>query len=440
MSMEATKPETDERTVLKKARVASWGAFSGQAIEYYDFALYATSAAIVFNVVFFPSEDPVVASMLAFATFAVGFIVRPLGGIVFGHLGDKYGRKGSLIATLVIMGISTTLIGLLPTYGQVGMVAPILLVLLRVIQGIALGGEWGGASLVAVEHAPEKKRALYGAIPQLGSPAGTLLSTAMMLLFGLLPDEQFLTWGWRVPFLFSAVLLVIALLIRSKVDETPDFVKNAEKPKAKFPVIEVIRTSPMIVLFGILAVLLSTGGYYLINTFTVSYVVDNLGLDRSVALTTQIVNATVQALVLLLIGLLGTRRSPRIIVTVSALMMAAWAFPLYGLMQTGAPLALYAGLAIATVIGSGIWALLPTLLASQFPAHIRYSGISLVYQGGSSIGGMLPLLATIVLNASGGSPWSLALMLVAVSLLTAIGAFGLKRTWKQSGAAVADAE
>lgn len=430
MTTTDTSPPSSETSSSQKAKIASWAAFSGQAIEYYDFALYATSAAIVFNVVFFPSSDPVVSSMLAFATFAIGFVVRPLGGIIFGHLGDKYGRKGSLIWTLVIMGIATTLIGVLPTFDQVGMLAPALLITLRVIQGIALGGEWGGASLVAVEHAPVKKRAFYGAIPQLGSPAGTLLSTATMLLFSTLPDEQFMTWGWRIPFLLSAVLLIIALLIRRKVEETPDF-ENATGEKApKFPILTVLRTAPKTVIFGMLAVLLSTGGYYLINTFTVSYVTDTLGLDRSIALTTQVVNATVQAVVLLFVGFLGTKRSPRKIVAFSAVLMAAWAFPLYAIMQLGAPLYLFAALAIATIIGSGIWALLPTLLASQFPANIRYSGISLVYQGGSSIGGMLPLLATIVLAASGGSPWSLAALLATVSILTAIGALGLKKTWK----------
>ena len=412
------------------ARRAALAAFSGQAIEYYDFALYGTAAALIFGKLFFPGDDPAISTMMAFATFAVGFLCRPLGGIIFGHIGDKFGRKGALVVTLLLMGGATTLIGVLPTFESVGMLAPAMLIALRVIQGLALGGEWGGATLVAIEHAPKHKRAFYGAIPQLGSPAGLLLSTVALLIVGLLPNEQFESWGWRIPFLLSAVLLGIGMFIRLKVAETPDFQEKKSSPvKSQIPLVEVIRTAPKAIIFGMMAVLLSTGGYYLINTFTTSYVITELGMDKSIGLTAQVINAIVQASLLLFVGVLGVRRSPRILVVIAATIMAGWAFPLYWLMHLGLPVAIFGGLVVATIFQTVVWAMLPTLLSSQFPAHVRYTGISLVYQGGASIGGFMPLVALLLLSVFDGSPWAVACLLSAVAIITAIGALGLTKTW-----------
>ncbi|WP_037067191.1 MFS transporter [Pseudonocardia acaciae] len=423
----------------RQPRTAALAALSGQTIEYYDFVLYGTAAALVLGDLFFPSGDPVASKVAAFATFAIGFLCRPVGGILFGHFGDRLGRKNTLVVTLLLMGGATTLIGALPTYAAVGVWAPIMLLVLRLLQGIALGGEWGGATLLAVEHAPKSRRALYGSIPQLGSPAGLLLSTVVLLLAGLLPDEAFRTWGWRVPFLFSAVLLVVGLVIRLRVEESPDFTA-ARTPEPgtrgtqgeRIPLVRVLKAAPRAVVFGMMAALLSSGGYYLINTYTVSYVVDQLGLSSSVGLVGQVVNAVVQAALVLFVGQWGTTRSPRILIAVSAVLMAGWAFPLYALMQVGAPMAIWFGLAVATVFQTGVWALLPTLLSSQFPVRVRYTGISLCFQGATAIGGFSPLVATLVSSRTGGNPWAVATLLAAVALIAGIGAFGLRATWSDS--------
>ncbi|MGR0162285.1 MFS transporter [Paenarthrobacter nitroguajacolicus] len=408
-------------------RRAAFAAFSGQAIEYYDFYLYGTAAALVIGPLFFPSDSAVAGTLAAFATFAAGFLLRPIGAIVFGHLGDKLGRKKVLVTTLFLMGGATTLIGALPTYDAIGVWAPILLVFLRCLQGFALGGEWGGASLVAVEHSPKGKEAFFGSMPQLGSPAGLMLSTAMVLLFGLMPSEAFLAWGWRIPFLLSALLLLIGLMIRAKLDETPDFKKvQTENAQVKFPIVELFKTCKGPLLAGLAAAMLTSGGYFLVNTFTVSYATEELGLDKSMGLTGQLVTSAVQAVFIVVIGTWAIRKPPRLIAAGGALLVAAWAFPLYGLMNTSVPAAIWFGQAVATIFQTGLWAVLPALLAAQFPARLRYTGISLCYQGASLLGGFTPFVATYLLDQTGSS-WSIATLLLVLGVISGIGCIACRR-------------
>lgn len=408
-------------------RRAAFAAFSGQAIEYYDFYLYGTAAALVIGPLFFPSDSAVAGTLAAFATFAAGFLLRPIGAIVFGHLGDKLGRKKVLVTTLFLMGGATTLIGALPTYDAIGVWAPILLVFLRCLQGFALGGEWGGASLVAVEHSPKGKEAFFGSMPQLGSPAGLMLSTAMVLLFGLMPSEAFLAWGWRIPFLLSALLLLIGLMIRAKLDETPDFKKvQTEKAQVKFPIVELFKTCKGPLLAGLAAAMLTSGGYFLVNTFTVSYATEELGLDKSIGLTGQLVTSAVQAVFIVVIGTWAIRKPPRLIAAGGALLVAAWAFPLYGLMNTSVPAAIWFGQAMATIFQTGLWAVLPALLAAQFPARLRYTGISLCYQGASLLGGFTPFVATYLLDQTGSS-WSIATLLLVLGVISGVGCIACRR-------------
>jgi MHS family shikimate/dehydroshikimate transporter-like MFS transporter len=410
---------TAERRRLRRVAAA---AVSGQAIEYYDFLLYASAAALVFGPVFFPSSDPSASTALAFATFALGFVMRPVGAIVFGHLGDRIGRRRTLLATLLIMGVATTLIGALPTYEQAGVAAPICLVALRCLQGLSLGGEWGGAALLAVEHAPAGKRALWGSLPQMGSPSGQIASTLALLWASQLPDDDFQSWGWRIPFLLTAVFLVIGIRARLLVTESPEFEAiTGNQRRTKMPVLAVLRSHPVAVLTGLLSATLTTAGFYLVNTFTISYVVGHLHQAREVGLYGQIVTGSVQFVLVPVFGAWALRRTPRRLAAVSAILAAGWAFPLYALMDTGVPAAVWVGQGVAMVFLTGVWAVLPELLAAQFPVEMRYTGISLCVQGASVLGGLAPNVATWLLDADDGRPWLVAAVLCGVGVVSALG-------------------
>src|SRR5687767_4346334 len=266
-------------------RTVALASFIGTTIEWYDFFLYGTAAALVFNRLFFPTIDPLMGTLAAFGTYFVGFFARPVGGIVIGHFGDKVGRKSMLVLTLMIMGIATFLIGLLPTYEQIGPWAAVLLVLLRVAQGFGVGGEWGGAVLMAVEHAPARSRGFYGSWPQIGVPAGLLLSTAVFSIFSSLPEEQFLSWGWRVPFLLSILLVGIGLMIRMRILETPAFEKvKREARRERQPIVEVIRKYPRQVLLAMGARVAENGGFYIFSVFVLTYATQRVKLDPQIVL------------------------------------------------------------------------------------------------------------------------------------------------------------
>lgn len=421
-----------ERRRLRRVAAAT---VSGQAIEYYDFLLYGSAAALVFGPVFFPSGDATASTAAAFATFAVGFVMRPIGAVLFGHLGDRVGRRRTLLVTLLMMGTATTLIGALPTHEQVGVLAPISLVILRCLQGLSLGGEWGGAALLAVEHAPPGRRALWGSLPQMGSPLGLLLSTLILLGVSQLPDAQFQSWGWRLPFLLTAALLVIGVRARLIVSESPEFQAAEPKSARPAPLLELVRHAPVPLIAGLFAASITSAGYYLVNTFTIAYVVGELELSRDVGLVGQIITACIQLTLVPVAGMWALRRAPRQLGAAGAGLMALWAFPLFALMRTGTPASVWFAQAVATVFLTAVWALLPEILGAQFPVHTRYTGISLCVQGASILGALAPLVATGLLNQSNGEPWMVAALLCGVSSASMIGLLACVRRREPSARA-----
>jgi MFS family permease len=405
------------------------GAFVGTAIEWYDFYIFGTAAALVFGRVFYPDVAPGAALLASFATFWVGFLMRPVGGLVFGHFGDKLGRKNVLVITLMMMGIATTLIGLLPTYAQIGILAPVLLVVLRGLQGFAVGGEWGGAVLLSTENATEKKKGLAGAWVQQGSPAGSILATLMFLLVGLLPDEQFITWGWRIPFLMSAVLVIIGLVIRVKVEESPDFVAaKASKDVVSAPVLVALRTAPVLIGLGVLASVMGISNAYFSNTFLLAWTTGPLGIDRQLMLNILLGMAVLQFIWQPIAAKIAERQGIARVMLAGLLLSVILIVPYFLAIQAADPFWITVTL-YATIIGStAYYALLATLLASAFPARIRYSGVSLAYQLCATVfGGSTPLVAQWILNSTGGSVWGVAAFYAAMVLLTIAGVWGLQR-------------
>ena len=293
-------------------RTVAFASLIGTTIEWYDFFLYGTATALVFNKLFFPTFDPLMGTLLSLGTYSVAFVARPIGGIVIGHYGDKIGRKSMLVLTLMIMGVATFLIGLLPTYSTLGPMAPVLLVLLRIAQGFGVGGEWGGAVLMAVEHAPPGKRGFYGSWPQIGVPAGLLLSTIVYFPFSRMPEAAFLSWGWRVPFLLSILLVAVGLIIRVRILETPAFERLKEtRQAARMPIVEVLRRYPKEVLLAMGARLAENGAFYLYTTFILVYAVQHVHMDRNIVLWALIVVATIELPAIPLYGaLVGSHRPP----------------------------------------------------------------------------------------------------------------------------------
>ncbi|MET7521965.1 MFS transporter [Streptomyces sp. NPDC005248] len=400
--MSASTATPRERT--RAANRAGFGAFIGSTIEWFDFYIYGTAAALVFDKVFFPELDGAIGTLVAFATFWVGFLARPIGGVIFGHYGDRLGRKKTLVITLLMMGISTTAIGLLPGYASIGIAAPILLVAIRMVQGIGLGGEWGGSVLIASEHAPKGKSLLYGAFAQQGSPVGNTLSTLSFLAISQLPDEAFVSWGWRLPFLFSAALVIVGLFVRLKVAESPAMANLIQKKEVvKVPLTEVLRTQPMLIVLGIGACTIGLSATYFKSTFALSWATSSLDFDRSSFLTIILVANITQILVQPFGALIATRmKSWSRAVTVMLLpelVLMPLMFVLIGTENYGLAMV---GVAVATIPHCLYYAALAGMLASRFPAHLRYTGISLCYQlCGTLLGGTTPIIGQFLLNRTG---------------------------------------
>ncbi|WP_343673985.1 MFS transporter [Paraburkholderia heleia] len=401
---------------------AAAAAFIGTMIEWYDFYIYATAAALVFGELYFPSEDRFVSTMASFATFAVGFFARPLGGLIFGHLGDRIGRKKALMTTLMMMGVATVCVGLLPSYASVGMLAPVLLVLLRVAQGIAVGGEWGGAVLMAGEHAPEGRRTFFASFAQLGSPAGLILSLLAFRSVTSLDKADFLSWGWRLPFLVSAVLLVVGIMIRLGVNESPEFEKLKDQRRTlKLPVAEVFRSAWGLVLLCIGANTIGIAGVYFTNTFMIAYTTQYVGITRSLILDCLFAVAIIQFLVQPLAAWLAERTGGARFLKCAAAAAMLSPYPMFVLVQSGKVVPMVIGIAIAVVCMASFYSVIAGFVSGVFPTRVRYSAISLSYQVcGAIAGGLTPLVGTWLAHRHVGQWWPLAVFytcLAGVSLL-----------------------
>ncbi|WP_055551923.1 MFS transporter [Streptomyces sp. NBRC 110028] len=427
-------PPPDDRQLR---RVALSGLL-GTAVEFYDFLVYGTVAALVFGELFFPRADPAVGTIAAFGTFAAGYLARPLGGIVFGHFGDRLGRKSMLLLTMVLMGTCSFLIGLLPTYDAIGVWAPVLLVALRVAQGLAIGGEWGGAMLMVVEHAERtggarRRRGLWSSFTQLGAPLGSMLSAGVVTIVSTLPDDEFRSWGWRVPFLLSVVLLAVGLFVRLRVAESPLFTETrthgpGEPARDKPPLAEVLRRPGPLLLAGCVGIGAFTA-QALLTSFMISYAVDH-GYTRPQVLTAVTVASCVALAALPAASALSDRVGRRPVVLAGAVASAALAFPVLALVDSGSPgllilaLALGHGLAQSTMYGP-----LGALLSEMFGTRVRYTGASLGYQLATLVGaGFSPMIASSLLAAHGGGSTPLSLLLCGGAAITALTVWRLRET------------
>jgi len=405
-------------SVHTRARRAGIAAFVGTTIEWYDFYVYATAAALVLGPLFFPSSDPVAETASAFATFAVAFIVRPFGGILFGHIGDKLGRRLSLVMTLLAMGTATVLVGVLPTYGAIGIWAPILLITLRAVQGLAVGGEWGGAALMSVESAPEKHKTFYGGFTQLGNPAGALLASGIFAIMSRFGDDFIMNGGWRIPFLLSIVLIGVGIWVRYRVEETEVFEKKVEGRKQAMPLAFAIRVNWKPILLGIGLLPISTGGYYLATTFATAYAVgEPIKLDESVILDAMTIASFVEFLVTLPVAWLGDKWGRKTVMYVG-LVTSVLVFAPFLLIMPGRvePLIfLFASLIRVTM--SATYAPLATILTQMFRPQARYTSVALAYGVGAAVwAGFSPWFAT-QLVAWTGSIWSVIAMFTAIVIL-----------------------
>jgi MHS family shikimate/dehydroshikimate transporter-like MFS transporter len=417
---------------VKKVAAAS---FIGTTIEWYDFFLYGTAAALVFGDLFFPESEPLVGTLLAFGTYAVGFAARPIGGIVFGHYGDRIGRKSMLVLSLLIMGIATFLIGVLPTYASIGVIAPLLLVTMRFAQGIGVGGEWGGAVLMSVEHAPKGRRGFFGSWPQMGVPAGLLLSTAVFALVQALTSEAaFMSWGWRVPFLASAILVGVGLFIRLKLMESPAFERVREtQTEAKRPIVDVVRKYPREVLVAMGMRVAENGCFYILTVFVLAYGEDELGLSESTMLTGVVIAAAIGLFTVPLWGALSDRVGRRPLYLAGAVITTLWAFPLFGLMNTETPVLIWLSIVVGVNLGHDLmYGPQAAYFSELFGTRVRYSGASLGYQLASVFaGGFAPLVATALLAANGGSPTLVALYMMGMGLISVVATLYASETFQK---------
>ena len=406
----------------------------GTTIEWYDFFLFGVVTPLVLNKLFFPNFDPLVGTLLAYTTFFVGFISRPIGGIIFGHYGDRIGRKAVLVLTILIMGIATFLIGLLPTYASVGIWAPIMLLFLRIFQGIGIGGEWGGAVLMAVEHSPTGRRGFYGSWPQIGVPAGLLLSSGMVYLLSYLPEADFFSWGWRVAFLISALLVAVGLYIRLKIMETPAFTRIQQTKKVvHVPFFELWQTHGKNTLLGLGARYIEGVTFNIFGVFIVGYLAGTLGLPRQTALAGVMISSAIMIVMLPIYGNLSDRIGRRRMFGVAGLLIGILAFPAFWLMQTKEPLLVWIAITVPfAIVYPAVYGPQAALFSELFDTRVRYTGISFVYQfSGIYASGLTPIIATALLPVGGGKPWLICLYVLAVSVVSALSVFAMAESHKR---------
>jgi MHS family metabolite:H+ symporter-like MFS transporter len=403
-------------------------ALVGATIEWYDFFLYGVVAGIVFNKLYFPSSDPVVSTLLAYTTFAVGFVTRPLGGVIFGHFGDRIGRKTMLVMTLMIMGVATFLIGLVPTYAQIGVAAPLLLLLLRVLQGIGLGGEWGGAVLMAYEYAPPEKRGFYASLPQIGLAIGLCMASGVVaLLSSLLTDAQFLAWGWRIAFLISIVMVGVGLYIRLTLQETPEFAAiKAQNAQLRIPFMDMLRRYPGNILKGMGARYIDGVFFNVFAVFVIGYLTTTIKISRTEALLGVMISALVMIATIPIFGRLSDRIGRPRVYMWGSIITALSAFPGFWLMTHSGGNAQLIWLSIVIPFGilyASIYGPEAALFCDLFDAKVRYTGISFVYQfSGIFASGITPIIATALLKSGGGQPWQICMYVLFAGVVSAISA------------------
>ncbi len=410
------------RTPLRRVVMAS---LIGTTIEWYDFFLYGAAAALVFNHLFFPTHDPAIGTLLAFATYALGFVARPVGGIVFGHYGDRIGRKQLLMLSLILMGVSTVLIGLLPTYDQIGIWAPILLILLRLVQGFAVGGEWGGAVLMAAEYGDAARRGFWASWPQVGVPGGNLLAAGMLAVMAAVQsDADFSAWGWRLPFLLSAALVAVGWYIRSRIAESAVFedAMAAEGPP-KLPAIDVVRERPKAILLGAGLRLGENISYYVLTVVSLAFLVDFYHASKSLALNALLIGAAIQLFAVPLFAALSDRIGRRPVYALGGFGMAAWSFAFFPLLATGRPDEITLALVVGLVFHAAMYGPQAAMIAELFPTRIRYSGASIAYQLTAIVAGSLAPIISVWLYRHFGSAMPAAIYVAvacAISGLTAL--------------------
>ena len=424
----STQSVTPDRSAINRILISS---VVGTAIEWYDFFLYGTAAALVFGKLFFPTFDPLVGTIAAFGTFAIGYVARPFGAVFFGHFGDRIGRKVTLVATLMIMGIATFIIGILPTYDTIGVWAPILLITMRFVQGLGVGGEWGGAVLMVVESAPEGKRGFYGSFPQLGVPIGLLLSTGVFALVSQLPNEQFLAWGWRIPFLLSVALIAVGLFIRLRVIESPVF-EGVKADVVKAPLIELLKRYPKEIVLALGTRFATDITFNVMNVFMLAYGTQQLGLPRSFFLNAILIGCAVELFTLPLFGKLSDHIGRRKVYLLGAVFVALYGFLFFQLVETRDPmyiiLAYICGMALSQ---ASVYAVQSTWFAELFGTRVRYTGASLPYQiAGIVTSGPAPLIATY-LFATYHQTLPIAVYIAGTAVISLVCAYFLAETYQR---------
>ncbi len=426
----------EKKGFSKEHRKVALASFIGTTIEWYDFYLYGTAAALIFPALFFPNFDPLYGTLAAFGSYAAGFIARPLGSMVFGHYGDRLGRKKVLTISLLLMGIATFLMGVLPTYQSVGILAPLLISLLRVVQGFAIGGEWGSAVVMAVEHAPKGKRGLYGSFPQMGVPAGLLLSTGVFsLISNSMSNEAFLTWGWRIPFLLSIVLVLIGLYIRLKLTESPVFLDIvAKKQQEERPVVTVLREQKKPLFLTIGMKLVQNAVFYIYSVFVLTYLVTTQGFDRSVGLNAVMISSVIGLATMPLWSHLSDKIGRKPVYLFGTIASTLFVFPFFWMMGIGSVILITIGIVIGlNVLHDAVYGPQAVYYSELFETKTRLSGASIGYQVGAILaGGFSPIIATALLAKYDGQYWPIAIYLMGLGVLSIIATLYARETYRDS--------